>query len=189
MFAIAKPRARSPLKRPPDEARRREHLEEAEHILLDPVCRQSHDQRQKGRAASPIHLQPSVELIPPQRCQWQFPKRIAPVSVRALAGLGSLASLCSIGHQSRAKLANDSRASTAGLRRRTACFAATAWTKGFMPTLSKDQKRAARIYKLAQALVDMRPHRRRDDVAAQKRIRAELQTLRAAELGSQQSRA
>jgi hypothetical protein len=56
-----------------------------------------------------------------------------------------------------------------------------------MPTLSKDQKRTARIYKLAQALVDMR-HRRRDDVAAQKRISAELQILRAAELGSQQNR-
>jgi hypothetical protein len=61
--------------------------------------------------------------------------------------------------------------------------------EGFMPTLSKDQKRTARIYKLAQALVDMRPHRRRDDMAAQKRIRAELKILRAAELGSQQSRA
>jgi hypothetical protein len=58
-----------------------------------------------------------------------------------------------------------------------------------MPTLSKDQKRTARIYKLAQTLVEMGPHRRRDDVAAQKRISAELQILRAAELGSQQSRA
>jgi hypothetical protein len=61
--------------------------------------------------------------------------------------------------------------------------------KGFMPTLSKDQKRTTRIYKLTQALVDLRPHCRRDDVAAQKRISAELRILRAAELGSQQRRA
>jgi len=101
-----------------------------------------------------------------------------------------LASLCNIGHRSRAKRANDGRATTAGLRRRTACFYRDCLDReGFMPTLSKDQKRTARIYKLAQALVEMRPHRRRDDVAAQKRIRAELHILRAAELGSQQSRA
>jgi hypothetical protein len=51
-----------------------------------------------------------------------------------------------------------------------------------MPTISNDQKRKARIYKLTQALVDMRPGRRRGDLAAQKRISAELATLRTAEL-------
>jgi hypothetical protein len=48
---------------------------------------------------------------------------------RARRRLGSLASLCSIGYQSGAKRANDSRATTAGLRPRTACFTGTAWTE------------------------------------------------------------
>jgi hypothetical protein len=53
---------------------------------------------------------------------------------------------------------------------------------GRMPTVSNDQKRKARIYKLTQALVEMRPSRRRGDVAALKRITRELEILRAAEL-------
>jgi hypothetical protein len=51
-----------------------------------------------------------------------------------------------------------------------------------MPTVSNDQKRKARIYKLTQALLDLRPGRRRGDLAAQKRISTELAILRTAEL-------
>jgi hypothetical protein len=55
--------------------------------------------------------------------------RAASADARHLARqrLSCLASLCSIGHQSCAKRANDRRATTAGLRPRTACFTGTAW--------------------------------------------------------------
>jgi hypothetical protein len=45
---------------------------------------------------------------------------------------------------------------------------------------SNDQKRKARIYKLSQALLAMRPARRKGDLATMKRISTELQKLRAA---------
>jgi hypothetical protein len=53
---------------------------------------------------------------------------------------------------------------------------------------SNDQKRKARIDKLTYALLEMRPGRRRGDVAAVKRIGGELEMLRAAELRGQRRR-
>jgi hypothetical protein len=53
-----------------------------------------------------------------------------------------------------------------------------------MPTLTTLQKRADRIYKLTQALVEMGPRRRRGDVAAMKHITRELEILRAAQVRS-----
>ena len=53
-----------------------------------------------------------------------------------------------------------------------------------VPTLTNLQKRTDRIYKLTQALVEMRPSRRRGDVAAVKRMTRELEILRAAQVRS-----
>jgi hypothetical protein len=51
-----------------------------------------------------------------------------------------------------------------------------------MATLSNDQKRKARIFKLTQALVQMRPLRRQGDEMTMKRLTRELELLRAADV-------
>ena len=58
-----------------------------------------------------------------------------------------------------------------------------------MPSLTTLQKRTDRIYKLTQALVEMRPRRRRGDVAALKRMIRELDILRAAQVRSRMTQA
>jgi hypothetical protein len=58
-----------------------------------------------------------------------------------------------------------------------------------MMPLSNDQKRKARIHKLTQAVIEMRPGRRRGDIAALKRLDRELEMLRAAELRNQKKSA
>ena len=58
-----------------------------------------------------------------------------------------------------------------------------------VPTLTNLQKRTDRIYKLTQALVEMRPSRRRGDVGAVKRMTRELEILRAAQAQSRTTKA